>query len=82
MALPDEVLTLLRTSIEKHRNAYVLRYQRVPATVELQDAYNLRKDAHALDPGMTAQAWALERKLFFDTIDAALMAFYFGKLGP
>ena len=82
MALPDEVLTLLLSSIEKHRNAYVLRYQRVPATAELQAAYGLRKDAHALDPLKTAPAWELERKRFFPAIDTALMAFYFGKLGP
>lgn len=82
MALPDEVLTLLLSSIEKHRNAYVLRYRRMPATDELQAAYDLRKAAHALDPGMTVQAWQLERQKFFATVDAALMAFYLGKLGP
>jgi len=83
MALPDDVQTLLRQSITSHLEAYGLRFRFLPlAVVRLQQAYDLRKDAHALDPGMTAPAWTLEQDRFYRDIDTALMSFYLGKLGP
>ena len=83
MALADDVLDRLRQSISDHLAAYVLRNRQLPlASEKLQAAYDLRKDAHALDPAMSAPAWELERRRFYDGIDTALLTFYLGKLGP
>ena len=83
MALADDVLDTLRQSITDHLAALVLRNRHLPgALARLQQAYTLRKAAHALDPFETAPAWQLERDRFYDTIDAALMTFYLQKLGP
>lgn len=83
MALADDVLDKLRQSITDHLAATVLRNRQLPrATEMLQQAYEQRKDAHAMDPTMSAPAWQLERDRFYKTIDSALMAFYLAKLGP
>jgi len=83
MSLADDVLDRLRRSITDHLAALALRHRFLPLAKEtLQRAYELRKDAHALDPAMTAPAWQLERDRFYPTIDQALMAFYLAKLGP
>jgi hypothetical protein len=81
----ETVTDLLRASLAAHQAALEARQQRDPATasLQLQIAYDLRLQAHRLDPDHTAPAWQAEDRKTPRGRDthSELLAFYRSQLG-